>query len=450
MTLLPRPPRRHPRRQVPGVHRPQLPAPVTPDEVLERAPEFSSDVSRETSDPGNYVAGGLPPGWEAAHAAVNATDEQLAALQAEAEGLDELARVDPGVVAELAAQTVAACRACTSVPHPEGTEHTEPPPPLSRARILKLEALTAQWSREVRVAGSPDDTLLYASAAMPPPPPPRPRPVDLALVPPLPDPEVVAEESAAQLAPTPPQARHRAPEPVPAEARLSDWTSRHDPRSLAYGVRQRLARAVPLQDVSLDAGPVLDQGTAPPLGLREASACVGMALATAWNVAHPASAQAAPMRETEARQLYELAQRHDHVHGTDYAGTSVLGGLLAGRELGLWDEFLWGLGGTKDVAQVLLQWGVAVVVGVPWSAELETPDAHGIIRPGGADRGGHAVAVVGLRIQVGGRPGPWFELQQSRGTAEGVGGRVFIHHRQLAQLLAGIGEAGVPLPRDLA
>jgi hypothetical protein len=57
--------------------------------------------------------------------------------------------------------------------------------------------------------------------------------------------------------------------------------------------------------------------------------------------------------------------------------------------------------------------------------------------------------VVGLRITVAGRPGPWFELQQSRGLAEGVAGRVYIHHRHLAQLLAGLGEAGVPLVAGL-
>lgn len=372
---------------------------------------------------------------------------------------DELEDVDAETMAELVAMTVPACRSC-QLPHPEGTEHTSPPPPLRKDQVARLEALTARWTREVRTVESPDDTLLYASSAKPPPPPAS-RPA-LELVPPpappVPDAEEVAERTAELLADEPP-----APRPTPAPGRdgaagsarrVSDWVSRHDPRSLAYPVRQRLGRAVPLQDVSLAAGPVLDQGTAPPLTPREASACVGMALTTAANrleLVDGSLGPAAGIRDEEdARELYELAQRFDHVHGENYAGTSVLGGLLAGRELGLWDEFLWGLGGTKDIAQVLLQLGLAVVVGIPWGPSLETPDAAGVIRPAGELTEGHAIAVVGLRIQVAGRPGPWFELQQSRGESEGIGGRVYLHHRQLAQLLAGVGEAGVPIPRDLA
>jgi hypothetical protein len=49
----------------------------------------------------------------------------------------------------------------------------DPPPPLSRERIAKLEAATALWVREVRLGGAgPEDTLLYSS---PKPPPPSPR-----------------------------------------------------------------------------------------------------------------------------------------------------------------------------------------------------------------------------------------------------------------------------------
>lgn len=382
----------------------------------------------------------------------------------------ELDDVDAETVAELEAMTVPACPTCTTVPHPDGTEHTEPAPPLSRAQVLKLEALTARWTREVRVTASPDDTLLYASSAMPPPPPvTRPRLELVAdVAPPIPDEETVRERSEELLeeetpSPAPAPGPGLDQEPATARRRVSDWVSEHDPRSLAYAVRQRLGRAVPLQDVSLVAGPVLDQGTAPPLSVRDASACVGMALTAAANVLElrprvgPREGTL-PNRlryEDDARELYELAQRRDHVHGTDYAGTSVLGGLKAGRELGLWDEFLWALGGTRDIAQVLLQLRVAVVVGVPWDSSLETPDAAGVITPGGTPAGGHALAVVGLRqflpgrdgLPLTARPGPWFELQQSRGPAEGLGGRVFIHHRHLAQLLAGVGEAGVPLPR---
>jgi hypothetical protein len=92
---------------------------------------------------------------------------------------------------------------------------------------------------------------------------------------------------------------------------------------------------------------------------------------------------------------------------------------------------------------------VAVVLGLPWDAGLEEPDAAGVIRPGGASAGGHALAAVGLRTAVAGRPGPYFVLQQSRGVTEGQGGLVYLHHSHLSRLLAGRGEAGVPLARQV-
>lgn len=403
-------------RRPPAVHRPPaLPAPETPEEVLERAP----DVSRETTERDaesaawaaleRHTADAFRPGWE----------------DRARESLD----------AAVAAQ----------------------PPPLSRAQVLKLEALTARWTRDVRLEVPEDATLLYAT---PKPPPPPSRPVVLEVAPPVVD-QVEDDARSAELL-----EEHQTPGPAPVRdpdagagpgpaRRVSDWVSRHDPRSLEYPVRARLSRAVPLADVSLEGGPVLDQGTTPPLSVRDASACVGFACAAAANVLYSgrnrgdSRAGYGPLREDDARKLYHRAQDLDQFHGHDYAGTSVLAGLKAGQEAGLWGGYLWALGGTKDVAQVLLQLRVAVVVGVPWSTSLEDPDRYGVIRPGGSDAGGHALAVVGLKLSVGGRPGPWFELQQSRGASEGVAGRVYMHHSHLARLLGGIGEAGVPLPVEL-
>jgi hypothetical protein len=54
--------------------------------------------------------------------------------------------------------------------------------------------------------------------------------------------------------------------------------------------------------------------------------------------------------------------------------------------------------------------------------------------------------VLGLVPSRGGRPGPFFVLQQSRGYAHGDAGLVYLHHRDLAALLRGVGEAAVPVP----
>jgi hypothetical protein len=332
----------------------------------------------------------------------------------------------------------------------------EPAPPLSPARIARLEALTAQWVRDVRVGGpGPDDTLLYAAPKQLPPVPPgrleaqadRDLQRDLeAALEETPHQRVVREHVAAVEAARPP-------------ARVSAWASRHDPASLEYAVRDRLSRPVPLQDLLLERGPVLDQGTTPPLSVRDASACTGTAAVAAANVLELESSPVysrpadAPLLGLEdARRAYRRAQELDHVAGVDYAGSSVLAVMKAGQEEGWWDRYLWALGGTRDIAQALLQLRAPVVVGVPWTTGLEEPDRHGVIRPTGTPAGGHALCVIGLRLQLRLHrtdvlPGPFFVLQQSRGEEEGDAGLVYLHHADLARMLAGVGEAAVPLPR---
>jgi hypothetical protein len=77
--------------------------------------------------------------------------------------------------------------------------------------------------------------------------------------------------------------------------------------------------------------------------------------------------------------------------------------------------------------------------------QLDDADADGIVTATGAQLGGHAMAVWALRRTVGGRPGPWFGLLQSYGDGVGHHGELWIHHADLAHLLAGVGEAAIPL-----
>lgn len=321
-------------------------------------------------------------------------------------------------------------------------DEEEAPPPLSRLQVAKLEALTALWERQVRQEVPADATLVYGSPTLPPVPPSR------AALTPAPAPAEGGPDPVAEPGPAPAAA-------VTVERRVSGWRSRHDPASLDYAVRALLHVPVPLQDRILETGPILDQGTVPPLDLRTASACTGMATVAAANVLELATAppyakpaDVAFLTADDARSVYFRAQDLDAVSGHDYAGTSVLAAMKAGQEAGWWDTYLWALGGTRDVAQVILQLGVAVVVGLPWGPSLDAPDAAGVIAPTELDGSGHALAVVGIkRRAVDGRPGPWFVLQQSRGAGEGLAGRVYLHHAHLAGLLAGVGEAAVPLPR---
>lgn len=313
----------------------------------------------------------------------------------------------------------------------------EAPPPLSRERIARLEAATALWVREVRLGGpGPDDTLLYA-APKPPPPAPVGRLGDGLVVS---NDEALTEDRADQLA----------DEIAAAPKVVRDWSSRHDPRSRDFDVSDALAGRVPLADKMWPVGPIFDQGTTPPLSLHDASGCVGMGVAAAYNVIELAAGDAAPhqgpngglLMEDDARALYRRAQELDSVSGESYAGTSVLAGMKAGQEAGLWPEYLWAFG-TRPLAQAIMQVGPAVI-GIPWTTGMEDPDPAGVIRPGGPAAGGHCMALVGL---VTSRPGgPWFVAQQSRGPSVGDHGLVLIHHKDLSRLLAGVGEAAVPVP----
>lgn len=344
----------------------------------------------------------------------------------------------------------------------------EEPPPLTSARILRLEALTAQWVRDVRVGGpGPDDTLLYGAPTLPPVPPPASswQPVE-SPPPAVNQPEEAQARSDVERG-TSTAAMLKAkglPPGIGAEparkppVRVSDWVSRHDDRSLEYAVAEKLRRPVPVQDFLLEHGPILDQGTTPPLSVRAASACVGMAWAAAVNVLRARLIDVPggppPLDVDAARRLYDVAQGLDHVAGKDYPGTSVNAGAKAARELGYIGAYYWGLRGTRDVAQALLQLHAPVVLGVPWTSGLEDPDRHGVIRPTGTAAGGHALVAIGIRRQLRPAraavlPGPFFVLQQSRGEEEGDAGLVYLHHADLGRMLAGVGEAAVPIVDEL-
>jgi hypothetical protein len=217
---------------------------------------------------------------------------------------------------------------------------------------------------------------------------------------------------------------------------IRDWSSRHDERSRGFDVSDRLSGRVPLQDKLWPVGPIFDQGTTPPLSLHDASGCVGMAAAAAANVL------GATLSKDDALALYDRAQHLDQVSGEAYAGTSVLAGMKAGQEQALWPGYVWAFG-TRPLAQALMQVGPAVI-GIPWFTGMETPDAGGVIRPTGQPAGGHCMALVGLVTSRAG--GPYFVAQQSRGPKVGDHGLVLIQHKDLARLLAGIGEAAIPVP----
>lgn len=225
--------------------------------------------------------------------------------------------------------------------------------------------------------------------------------------------------------------------------RVLDWAGRHDERSRGYGVRGRLAGPAPLVDRIWAHGPILDQGTTPPLSLHDASGCTGHAGVAAANVLAITEDRPADLDHEDAMRLYELAQDLDEWPGDTYPGTSVLALMKAGVESGYWGSYLWAFG-TRDLAQGLLQRGPAVI-GIPWLAGMETPGPDGIVTVSGDQLGGHALCVSALRMTVAGKAGPWFGALQSRGPDHGDAGVIWIHHKDMATLLHSRGEAAFPV-----
>jgi hypothetical protein len=217
-----------------------------------------------------------------------------------------------------------------------------------------------------------------------------------------------------------------------------DWRPNHDERSRGFGIRQRLTASAPLTPVLLSTGPALDQGVE--------GDCVGFGSVDAANVMRllrsPGTAEL--LDAGDAVELYRLAQKRDQVPGESYTGTSVLGGMKAGVEMGLWGGYLWGFG-TRDIAQALLQRRGPVVIGIPWFDGMYETGPRGVVKVGGALVGGHCLAVVGLQLTgPNGEPGVHFVWQNSWGPSYGDEGLGYIANRDLAALLHQQGEAAIP------
>jgi hypothetical protein len=228
--------------------------------------------------------------------------------------------------------------------------------------------------------------------------------------------------------------------PSSRDAPTLDWRSRHDERSRGFGVRQRLTASAPLTNVLLSTGPALDQGAE--------GACVGFGGVDAGNVlrlvARPGTREL--LGASDAEELYRLAQKRDQVPGESYEGTSVLGGMKAGVELGLWGGYLWAFG-TRDIAQALLQRRGPVVIGVPWFAGMYDTGPRGKVVVSGPPVGGHCLAVVGLQLTgPNGEAGVHFVWQNSWGPSYGDEGLGYIANADLVALLHSQGEAAIPTP----
>jgi hypothetical protein len=241
--------------------------------------------------------------------------------------------------------------------------------------------------------------------------------------------------------------------PPPLDPRLDRLPS-FDEKSRLYQIRT-LLDAMPeekrMRGRSWTPGPVLDQG-------RE-GACVGFACTHRRN--------SLPIRghhdNSTAIDLYRFAQTFDEWPGENYSGTSVLGGMKAGKARGWWNEYRWIGAGSQTPIEDFIDTTIdigPVVLGINWKDSMMNPRPSGLLDCSGVIAGGHAILGIGVRLRArlkgeGSKPIEVAVLQQSWGLRHGVGmfgqpgGFVFIKLEDLESLLNDNGEGAVPIENPL-
>lgn len=205
-----------------------------------------------------------------------------------------------------------------------------------------------------------------------------------------------------------------------------DRVVQFDERSRSYPIRA-LVGAAPLRSKLWRCPIVLDQG-------RE-GACVGFAW-THEKAGTPVSIQG--LTTEMALATYRRARELDEWPGEDYDGTSVIAGVLAGREQGYYGEFRWAFG-MQDL--ILGLWKGPAVLGIPWYDSMyEAP--NGKVSISGDMVGGHAILCRGVNV-----PGRYFVLHNSWGPDWGINGDARISFEDMERLLHEQGEACIPVQR---
>lgn len=202
-----------------------------------------------------------------------------------------------------------------------------------------------------------------------------------------------------------------------------------DEHSREYPIRELLPSVAVPRSYTWSCGINLDQGSEP--------ACTGFA------VSHEAAARpcvVSGVTNKIALELYHRAQQLDEWPGEDYAGSSVLGAMKAGRERRWYGEYRWAFS-IDDLILAIGYHGPAVL-GICWYEGMSDPDANGLIAPTGDLLGGHAILCNGYNAKS-----KLFRLHNSWGKSWGKNGECFISCANLARLLKDEGEACIPVKR---
>jgi hypothetical protein len=209
--------------------------------------------------------------------------------------------------------------------------------------------------------------------------------------------------------------------------RIYGRVEQFDDRSRFYGISHALA-APQLQE------PVTKMWDVPPpapLDQGQTSKCVGYS----WTH-RLISDQVRNMGSAEAGYIYKTARTIDGLPDRQ-PGTSVLAGAKVVQRQGFITGYRWAFSEPELAAAIAFQG--AAILGVQWTADMETPDAGDFITPTGPVVGGHAILCVGIDVEHG-----FYTLVNSWGPRWGYTGRVRIRRTDMATLLGNRGEACIP------
>jgi hypothetical protein len=221
---------------------------------------------------------------------------------------------------------------------------------------------------------------------------------------------------------------------------ILDWKSYHDPRSLNYGIREKIG-TVEKRVKLWRGGPVLDQG--------QEGACVGFGWTGELLASPKRDAKRISSRRSSqyAKDIYHRAQQIDEFPGENYEGTSVLAGAKTVVERRFMTSYRWAFG-INDVRDALITEG-PVVIGIPWLYDMYETDQNYEVHVGGDVVGGHCILLTGYNPKhkdYNGRE--MYRWRNSWGTSYGKGGDAWIEAGALAELLKEQGEACVPQGRQ--
>lgn len=159
------------------------------------------------------------------------------------------------------------------------------------------------------------------------------------------------------------------------------WVYQHDDRNQNYPVRT-LHTAEDLRRKTWRLNVRLNQGQTPT--------CVGHA----FTHEYAAAPDTHRVGEADAIRWYHIAQDNDEWAGSDYGGSSTLGGVKAGVAQGFYKEYRWAF--SLDEAVRTVSTIGPMVVGSNWHRQMFTPSTEGFVFIEGPVDGGHEWMLRGV------------------------------------------------------